>query len=228
MSGVEWDPQIPLFSQHFRTIVPDQPGHGQSPMVAEQLRIGDIGRAVLALMDDLAIAKAHILGSSMGGAAALWLAVNAPQRVDKLVLFRVGYHKNPATHQGTSDMARPDYWRSVGLDKWLSRIHTPQGGADAWQQVIGRVMQALDPATSDHNHSEQTLRELTRPALIVAGDRDPLVPLDQLLEMYRNIPGAGLWLLPYTTHVAATNTWRSDNFALEVCRFLQGRGVIRS
>jgi pimeloyl-ACP methyl ester carboxylesterase len=179
------------------------------------------------LLDRLGIDKTHVLGSSMGGAVALWLAVNAPERVDKLVLFRVGYHKNPDTFQGTSEMADPAYWRSVGLDKWLSRIHAPQGGADAWQQVIGRVMQALDPLTSDHNHSEQTLKALVQPTLIIAGDRDPLVPLEQVLAMYRNIPRAGMWLLPYTTHVSATNTWRSESFALEVCRFLQSRGVVR-
>ena len=75
-------------------------------------------------------------------------------------------------------MANPDYWRSVGLEKWLSKIHAPQGGADAWQQVIGRVSEALDPATSDHKHTLEALAEVTAPTLIIAGDRDPLVPLE--------------------------------------------------
>ena len=94
MAGTEWQPQLAEFSKHFRTIVPDQLGHGQSPMIAERLQIGDIGRAVLALMDDLDIEQTHLLGSSMGGAVALWLALNAPERLDKLILFRVGYRKN--------------------------------------------------------------------------------------------------------------------------------------
>ncbi len=224
MSGEEWKPQMAAFAKHFRVIVPDQPGHGESPMVAKRLAIGDIGRSVVGLLDALGIDRASLVGSSMGGAAALWITVHYPQRVDKLVLFRVGYKKNPDTHQGTREMGDPAYWKSMGLERWLSRLHTAQGGPEAWKTVIGRVSEALDPATSDHNHSLETLQKITQPTLIIDGDRDPVAPLEQALEMFRAIPNAGLWVLPFTTHVAATNTWRSDSFALEVTRFLQRRG----
>ncbi|HYQ90494.1 MAG TPA: hypothetical protein VES89_00085, partial [Candidatus Competibacteraceae bacterium] len=49
------------------------------------------------------------------------------------------------------------------------------------------------------------------------------VPLEQALEMFAHIPDASLWVLPYATHVTATNTWRADCFALEIIRFLQRR-----
>lgn len=192
-------------------------------MVAERLRIGDVGRAVLELMDALNVEKAHLVGSSMGGAVALWIAVNHPQRVDKLVLFRVGYRKSGATHQETRSMGDPAYWKSYGLDRWLSKLHEAQGGPEAWTTVIRRVGEALDPETSDHNHDPETLAKISQETLIVCGDRDPVAPLDQLLEMFRAIPQAGLWLLPYTTHVTATNTWRADSFAQEISRFLQRR-----
>ena len=227
MSGAEWEPQIEPLSRAFRVIVPDQPGHGQSPMVAERLSIADIGRAVLELLDGLEVDRAHFVGSSMGGAVALWLAVHHPGRVGRLVLFRASYGKNAATFQGTREMADPEYWRRMGLESYLSRLHTAQGGPEAWQEVIGRVMQAHDPDTTDHRHDLEALAGLEHPTLIVAGDRDPLVPMEQVLEMYRAIPEAGLWLLPYTTHVTATNTWRSESFAVEVLRFLQGRGVVK-
>ncbi len=159
----------------------------------------------------------------MGGATALWLAVHHPARVAKLVLYRVSYHKNEHTHGGTREMADAAYWRGVGLAGWLSRIHQPQGGPDAWEQVITRVSEALDPATSDHAHTIETLRELRCPTLVVCGDRDPLVPMDDVLAMYDHIPDCGLWLLPHATHVTATNTWRAEAFATEILRFLQRR-----
>ena len=221
MTGEEWKPQIPIFSKSFRVIVPDQLGHGNSPMVSEKLAIGDIGRAVVELMDELGVDKAHMVGSSMGGAVALWLTLNHPSRIARLVLFRVGYRKSEDTHKGTRDMGDPAYWRSFGMHNWLARIHRPQGGPDAWKQVIKRVSEALDPATSDHAHSAQTLAGISHETLIVVGDRDPVAPLDHVLEMYSAIPNSGLWVLPFTTHVAATNTWRADCFALEIGRFLQ-------
>ncbi len=223
MSGAEWKPQLRFLERHFRVIAPDQLGHGKSPMVSEKLAIGDIGRELIELMNKLSIDRAHLVGSSMGGAVSLWLTVNYPQRVKKLVLFRVGYRKTEDTHAGTRSMADPDYWRSVGLHNWLSETHHPQGGPEAWKRVIGRVPEALDPATSDHAHELEVLANIAQPTLIVVGDRDPLVPLEHALKMFRTIPKASLWVLPYATHVTATNTWRADCFALEITRFLQRR-----
>lgn len=220
MSGAEWTPQIPAFARHFRVIVPDHLGHGSSPMVAEKLAVSDMSRAVLALLDELAVPQAHLVGSSLGGAVALWLTLYHPQRVSKLVLYRVGYRKDRATHAGTRDMANPGYWRDVGMNKWLSDVHRPQGGPDAWEEVIGRVAEALAPTTTDHAHQLEILENIFQPTLLVVGDRDPIAPLEQILEMFGAIPNCGLWVMPYTTHVTATSTWRARSFAQEVTRFL--------
>lgn len=221
MSGAEWKPQIPLFARQFRVIVPDHLGHGRSPMVAERLAVADMGHAVLELMDELGLEQASLVGSSMGGAVALWLTLYHPSRVSKLVLYRIGYRKDADTHAGTRDMADPAYWRGMGMHKWLSDIHEPQGGPDAWEEVIGRVSEALEPATTDHAHDLEVLGCIFQPTLIVVGDRDPVAPLDQILEMFGAIPNCGIWVMPYATHVTATSTWRARPFALEVTRFLQ-------
>lgn len=224
MSSAEWKPQIPLFARQFRVIAPDHLGHGGSPMVARKLAVADMGRAVLELLDELRLNQAHLVGSSLGGAVALWLTLYHPQRVSKLVLYRVGYHKDRRTHTGTRSMANPSYWRDMGMNKWLSEIHQPQGGPDAWEEVIGRVSEALDPATTDHAHSLEILENIFQPTLLVVGDRDPVAPLEQILEMFGAIPHCGLWVMPYATHVTATSTWRAQTFASEVTQFLLRRG----
>lgn len=223
MSGAEWKPHLPTLARCFRVIVPDHLGHGRSPMIADRLTIADMGRAVLEVMDELELSAAHLVGSSLGGAVALWIAVHAPERVSRLVLYRVGYRKDETTYSGTRSMADPAYWRNVGMHKWLSDIHQPQGGPDAWEEVILRVSEALEPAASDHAHDLEILERMTQPTLIVVGDRDPVAPLEQILEMFGAIPNAGLWVMPYASHVTATNTWRAESFALEVTRFLQRR-----
>ncbi|MBK8184001.1 MAG: alpha/beta hydrolase [Candidatus Competibacteraceae bacterium] len=221
MSGEEWKPQMPLFARHFRVIALDHLGHGGSPMVADKLTVSDMSRAVLELLDELKLSQVNLVGSSLGGAVALWLTLYHPRRVNKLVLYRVGYHKDSRTHAGTRDMANPDYWRDVGMNKWLSDIHRPQGGPDAWEEVIGRVSEALEPGTTDHAHQLEILENIFQPTLLVVGDRDPVAPLEQILEMLGAIPNCGLWVMPYTTHVTATSTWRAKSFAQEVTRFLQ-------
>ena len=223
MSGAEWTPQVALFARQFRVIIPDHLGHGRSPMVAETLTIADLGRATLELLDELGLPQASLVGSSLGGAVALWLTVHHPDRVNKLVLYRVGYRKDAASHAGTRSMADPAYWRGVGMHRWLSEIHRPQGGPDAWETVIRRVSEALDPATTDHVYDLATLRRIVQPTLLIVGDRDPVAPLAQILEMFEMIPNAGLWVMPCATHVTASNTWRAESFALEVTRFLRRR-----
>ncbi len=228
MTGAEWQPQQVALAEEFRLLIPDLPGHGRSLLVDARLSIGTAGKAMVGLLDRLGIERTAIAGSSLGGAVALWLTLNHPQRIDKLVLYRVNYRKTAAGHAGTRELADPDYWRRVGMARMLSKAHEPQGGSEAWQRVIARVAEALDPADTDHAHSLDDLRRIAQATLIVAGDRDPLAPLDDLLAMTRAIPNAGLWVMPYTTHVTAANTWRSDAFARELLRFLLGRGVVRS
>ena len=228
MTGEEWQPQQAALAEHYRVLIPDLPGHGRSPLPSDRLAIGEAGRAILTLLDGLGVARAHVAGSSLGGAVALWLALHHPDRVGKLILYRVSYRKTETGHAGTRELADPDYWQRVGMARLLSKAHEPQGGAQAWQRVIARVAEALDPSDTDHVHAPEDLARFDHPTLIVAGDRDPLAPLDDLLAMAQAFPDAGLWVMPYTTHVTAANTWRSAAFAGELLRFLQGRGVVRS
>lgn len=82
---------LPLFSQHFRTIIPDQPGFGASPRPEMDRPYHRISSdAVAALLDELGIEKAHVLGNSMGGSVAARFALDHPDRLGKLVLMGPG------------------------------------------------------------------------------------------------------------------------------------------
>lgn len=222
MAGVEWQPQIAPLSKHFYLLVPDLPGHGQSLIPAgQQLSMTMMATAVTQMLREEGCQSAHVLGSSMGGAVALWLALNRPEILDKLIIYRIGYSKNAATHEQTQAMANPDYWRQYGLHNWLSKLHYPQGGEAAWENVIANVANVLDPQTSEHQHTLTDLARIHADTLLIAGDRDPLIPLPTLLAMAGAIPKSALWVMPNATHITATNTWRAGAFADEVSRFLR-------
>lgn len=224
ISSEEWKDHIPELSKRFRVLAPDMPGHGRSPMRADKLHIRDIGAAILEMLDELGIDQAHIVGSSLGGATALWLALNHGHRIARLVLYRVSYSKSAMQYQETQAIATPERWERLGLGRWLSRLHRAQGGPDAWKSVIPRVAQAMDPETTDHKHELGALASIQNTTLIAVGDRDSLVPLDQALAMHRTIPNSALWIMPGATHITATNTWRRGIFDSEIERFLR-RGL---
>jgi pimeloyl-ACP methyl ester carboxylesterase len=92
-SGADWAPQVEALSDRFQVIVPDARGCGRSrdlvapfgPFTIEQLALD-----LAALLDDLEVGAAHVLGWSMGGMIALQLAADAPGRVASLVIVNSG------------------------------------------------------------------------------------------------------------------------------------------
>ncbi|MGH2544984.1 MAG: alpha/beta fold hydrolase [Ardenticatenaceae bacterium] len=220
MTRAEWDPFLDTWSSYFYLIVPSALGHGASPNVPE-LSISAMAETTLEVLDHLSNAKAHMLGSSMGGAIALWIALTTPERVNRLIIFRTSYHSSPATHEGVLRMAEPETWRQWRLDRWMSAQHEPQGGPEAWIAVTQKVAAAFDPATSEHAHDLGDLATITSQTLVISGDRDPVVPLDDAIAMYRTIADAALWIMPHATHFMGTEGWRRESFEQEVLRFLR-------
>ena len=78
-------------SRRFRVLVPDMPGYGRSSKhVDHSDPFGYLADTIRGVLDELGIGRAHLVGNSYGGAAALRLALDTPQRVGKLVLMGPG------------------------------------------------------------------------------------------------------------------------------------------
>src|SRR5712692_5475489 len=85
-----WDPDLPAFEKHLRVLRYDTRGHGQSSVTPGPYRIEQLGRDVLHILDRLTLDRVHFCGLSMGGMIGIWLGVNAPERLHKLVLCNTG------------------------------------------------------------------------------------------------------------------------------------------
>lgn len=82
---------IDALAKHFRVLVPDMQGYGQSSKgVKRSDPFGDLADTMLGLLDQLNIPKVHIVGNSYGGACALRMALDRPERVQSLVLMGPG------------------------------------------------------------------------------------------------------------------------------------------
>ncbi|MFJ4143092.1 3-oxoadipate enol-lactonase [Pseudomonas sp. NPDC089734] len=96
-----WDTQMPAFTRHFRVLRYDTRGHGRSQVSEGPYSIERNGRDVLALLDALHVDKAYFCGLSMGGLIGQWLAIHAPERLERVVLC------NTAAKIGTPEVWNP-------------------------------------------------------------------------------------------------------------------------
>jgi 3-oxoadipate enol-lactonase len=207
-----WAPQLPALSSRFRVLRYDQRGHGASPVPPGPYDIADLGRDLLHLLDRLGVERAHFCGLSLGGMTGMWLAANAPERVERLALLCT------SAHFGT-----PDVWieraatvREHGTeavaDAAVERWFTPEFRAREPRTVARfRAMVAAQP---DEGYAEccgvlermdlrPELAKIRAPTLVIAGAQDPSTPPDPHAKLLaERIASARLELLDPAAHLA--------------------------
>jgi 3-oxoadipate enol-lactonase len=81
-----WGPVLPKLRRHFRLVLVDSRGSGRSDLPAGSFDVCDMAADVLAVLDHAGVRRAHVMGASLGGMVAQELAIDHPERVDRLVL----------------------------------------------------------------------------------------------------------------------------------------------
>jgi 3-oxoadipate enol-lactonase len=206
-----WERQLPL-SEHFRLIRFDHRGHGRSPVPTPPSEIADLGLDVLALMDALELARASYCGLSIGGMVGLWLAGNAPERIERLVLMCT-----------SADTGAPETWRrrsrtvleagsvDVVADDVVDRWLTPDGFAQnpSLRAELRAMLAACDPdgyagccrAIERMNLTEE-VRRVRAPTLVVSGSHDRATPPEHQRRIADAIPGARYEIIAPAAHLA--------------------------
>ena len=195
--------QIPAFSPHFRLVLMDTRGQGQSTGGDGELNFSVFAADLLALMDHLQIAKAHLLGFSDGGNLALTFALAHPERVQSLILN--GANLNPG---GVKLSTQLPIVLGYGCCRLLSPFSRKarQNGA-----LLGLMV--------NHPHiPPQALAALTMPALVIVGERDMIRDRHSQL-IARSLPNAQFVRIPGGDHFCAAKCPEVFNHA--VLSFLQ-------
>jgi 3-oxoadipate enol-lactonase len=216
-----WEPQLDALG-HFRVLRYDHPGHGESPVVAVDGVTG-LAREVVALLDRHQIASASFCGLSLGGAVAMQLAVDAPERLERLVLAcTAARFPNAAGYGERAELVRREGVEPVA-DTVAGRWFTP-AFRDAHPEVVRRY-RAMLVATPPEGYARcceavrdfdlnARLAEIRAPTLVVAGADDPATPP----EVAPAIPGARTAVLPNAAHLASVE--QPALFAHELVRHL--------
>jgi pimeloyl-ACP methyl ester carboxylesterase len=234
-----WEPQLRFFARRHKCVTFGARGYPPSDVPAgldsysQAIAVSDI----LAVMDSVQIAKAHIVGLSMGGFATLHFGLDHPDRALSLVVAGAGYGAEKEYEEYFRSVSREvaNQFETQGSEAFskiyalgASRVQFQNKDPRGWQEFaeqlsehssIGsaqtmRGVQARRPSIYD---LEDRLRGMNVPTLVMVGDEDDHC-LQPGIFMKKTIPACGLLVLPKTGHTL--NLEEPETFNRFVAEFI--------
>ncbi|WP_261842998.1 alpha/beta fold hydrolase [Aliamphritea ceti] len=212
LSGLSyWEKQIEGLSNHFEVIAMDLPGYGGETELTGCDKVADFADAVLARLDAIGISSFHLVGHSMGGMIAQEIALKAPDRVNRLVLYGTGpmgdlpgrfepleTSRQKVLQDGTEEA------KAYTVESWFIKgkqdDHYTSGMALAQPVSLQSYVNALK-AMNDWSSVER-LSQIQSPTLVVWGDKDRSYIWQQPHTLWENIDDTNLAVLPGCSHNA--------------------------
>lgn len=185
--------QIPFFSESFKVILPERPGHGHTADIAGKYSYEAMAEQALALMKVLKIKKANFAGYSDGANLLLWLAAKYPERVKKIVLVGGNYHHRGCEPAFQRDLKKQNP-KKYGIDPRY-QAYSPDA-PEHYFQVFEKCRKLW---LTEPKWKPSLLKKIKCPTLIVAGDRDMIKP-EHSIEMMRLIEKSQLAIIPDASH----------------------------
>jgi pimeloyl-ACP methyl ester carboxylesterase len=232
-----WEPQMRHLSRQHRCVSYSQRGYPPSDVPTDPARYAqDIARDdVIAVMDALAIDKAHVVGHSMGAYTALHVGIRYPARCLSVTAAGCGWGSNPdPAHRNTMKAMAADTGRMFA-DEGIAAAAAKYADAPMRQAYnhkdprgwaeFARMLAEHSPAGHAHTmlnlqlkrptlwEMEEELRAFSVPLLVIVGDEDDLC-LDGSLFLKRTVPTAALLVLPRAGHTINSEEPAAFNAAL--------------
>lgn len=211
--GQSWDTQVPIYSKHYKVVVFDNRGAGKSDKPEPPYTTAQMADDTAALMDSLSIERAHIVGKSMGGMVAQWLAINHPERVNRIVLGCSSGSRDQVGN-GILKMGR-EIASKVGLRAvWFMALHLGYSReyieknverlnkasmllTESPEDLQGYIGQSM--ACEGHNTLEH-LPKIKSPAYVMMGESDLITSPERTRELSELIPNAELCVFSGVGH----------------------------
>jgi pimeloyl-ACP methyl ester carboxylesterase len=190
-------------------------GHGGSPFADEEFSINLFASEVITYLEEKGIESINIFGYSMGGYVAMYLAKHHPERIKKIITLATKFNWNETIAANEIKMLNPDKIEEKLPDfaAALQKRHAPNN----WKTVLEKTAAMLTAIGKDNPLKTTDYSEMQHPVLLMLGDRDKMVTLDETVEVYKNLPQAQLAVLPNTGHpIEMVNT---DRLANEIMAF---------
>jgi pimeloyl-ACP methyl ester carboxylesterase len=221
-AGGTWPPAlIDRLARHHRVLTFDHRGTGETPATEGPYSTRLFAADALALLDHLGIERCHVLGHSMGGRVAQWMALDAPDRVASLVLAASGpgrFREDQRPAEGIPlavalALEEKGYKRFIS-DHIRATFFTPEAAGspeaewlvDAYWRTRPDLENYLKHVIARQQHrTTERLAEIRQPALVLVGDRDTHAGgtgshLEQSQYLAKHLAKAELAVLPGLSH----------------------------
>ncbi|MEV0084341.1 MULTISPECIES: 4,5:9,10-diseco-3-hydroxy-5,9,17-trioxoandrosta-1(10),2-diene-4-oate hydrolase [Saccharopolyspora] len=225
---------IGVFAEDFHAIAVDQPGFGRSDKPTEHGQyFTHSATALLELLDELGIERAHLLGNSLGGGTAVRFALNHPDRAGRLVLMGPGglslnaFAPDPTegvrklsafgAPPGPSKEKLADFLRAMVYDQSLitdELVDERYAAASSPESLAAmRAMGAsfMHPDTFEEGMLWREAYRLRQRVLLIWGREDRVNPLDGALVALKLIPRAQLHVFGRCGHWAQVEKFAEFN-----------------
>lgn len=228
-SGDDWALQLPALAARYSVLTVDLRGHGDSPASREWPSISDMAADVRRLLRSESVGPVHVVGLSLGAAVALQLALDHPSAVRSLTLVN-GFARLRLGRRGAWTGAVRLLLLLLGrmdwLGRWVARTIFPEPDAAALRRQAAARLAANSRAAYLRAlwalrsfDVRDRLHEIDIPALVVVGDRDPVVPERAKLELIGGLPYARRVTIEGSGH--ATPLDAAPSFNQELLAFLR-------
>jgi pimeloyl-ACP methyl ester carboxylesterase len=211
--GLRLSPAHDLLAKQFRVVTFEMPGFGASPENTKTQTMPELATTMAAAADKLGLDRYDLMGTSFGGKAALWLALQQPERVTGLVL------ESPAAIRPEGGAPPPS--SPEALARLLYAHPERQPPAPAPDPAVLAKQQRLVARLRGPNRDrdlETQLPRLKAPTLVVFGTRDRMIP-PEMGRFYKElIPNCHLVLVYDAGH--AIGAERPEAFVEVVADFL--------
>jgi pimeloyl-ACP methyl ester carboxylesterase len=203
LTGESWQPYLAAFAERYRVITPDSRGHGRTANPGGAMSYRLMADDVAALAQALALSKPLICGYSDGGQVTLEIGMRYPDLPQALIVggayIELTEESRVWVESILGDARSPDVdTERFARDnaKWAAELQATHG-PDNWKTLLKQI-KPLWNATL--NYSSEDFARVVAPTLVILGDRDGLVSVEEATQMYRLLPNAELAVLPGAEH----------------------------
>lgn len=203
LTGESWEPYLGGMAEHYRVIMPDSRGHGRTANPTGIMTFRLLADDMAALVQALDLQKPLIYGYSDGGQVALEIGMRYPDLPRALIVGGAHLELSEGSRKWVRSILGDAQSPDVDIEKFerenpdfaamLQRIHGP----DNWETLLKQIKPMWNAKL---NYTPDDFARVVAPTLVIVGDRDEFVPVEDAVEMYRLLPNAELAVLSNADH----------------------------